>query len=133
MTGTDRSPDSPNPHRLYRNTEDGVILGVCAGVADYFGIERWQSRTAAGLFLLFFPPWAVFFYLLAAIFLPRRPPRPYRDQDEEAFWRSVTGRPDRTLSELHYNFRTLEERLAGLERHVTSEEFRLHRAFRDLE
>ena len=115
MTGRETHGDSPNPHRLYRNTDDGMIFGVCAGFADYFGVEKWQTRATAALFLLFFPPWAIFCYLLAAIFLPRRPQRPYRDQEEEAFWRSVTGRPDRTLSELQYTFRTLEERLANLE------------------
>jgi len=26
-------------YRLYRNPARGIIAGVCAGIADYFGIE----------------------------------------------------------------------------------------------
>ena len=134
MTRDDQSYKSANPHRLYRDPQAGVIFGVCAGLADYFGVKIWQVRTAAVLMLMIFTPWAIFLYVTAAIFVPRRPEeRPYRSRDEEEFWRSVSGRPEQTLSALRYRFRTLEERLAGLERHVTSDEFKLHRAFRDIE
>lgn len=130
----DEQYQSANPHRLYRDPQAGVIFGVCAGLADYFGVETWKVRTAAFLMLMFFTFWTLFLYLGAAIFLPRRPEkRPYRSHDEEVFWRSVSGRPEQTLSALRYRFRTLEERLAGLEGHVTSDEFKLHRAFRDIE
>lgn len=134
MTRDDRIYRSPNPHRLYRDAEGGVIFGVCAGMADYFDVKTWQVRAAAALLLLFFTPWAVLAYLMAAIFIPRRPDRrPYRSRDEEEFWRSVSGRPEQTFSAMRYRFRALEERLAGLERHVTSDEFKLHRDFRDIE
>lgn len=134
MTRDDRTYQSPNPHRLYRDPDAGVIFGVCAGLADYFGVRTWQVRTAAVLMLMFFPPWTMLFYLMSAIFIPRRPEqRPYKSRDEEEFWRSVSGRPEQTFSALRYRFRALEDRLAGLERHVTSDEFKLHRAFRDIE
>jgi phage shock protein PspC (stress-responsive transcriptional regulator) len=29
----------PNPRRLYRDVENGMISGVCAGLGDYFGIS----------------------------------------------------------------------------------------------
>lgn len=134
MTQDDQNYKSANPHRLYRDPQAGVIFGVCAGLADYFGVKIWQVRTAAVLMLMIFTPWTMFLYFMAAIFVPRRPEeRPYRSPDEEEFWRSVSGRPEQTLSSLRYRFRTLEERLAGLEKHVTSDEFKLHRAFRDIE
>ena len=134
MTRDEHSFRSVNPHRLYRDTENGILFGVCAGLADYFGVETWKIRAAAVLMLFFFPPWAVISYLAASIFVPRRPDRrPYRSRDEEEFWRSVSGRPEQTFSALRYRFRALEERLAGLERHVTSDEFKLNRAFRDIE
>ncbi len=124
---------SPNPHRLYRNVDDGVLFGVCAGVADYFGIKIWQARAAAVVLVVLFPPQTILVYILATIFIKKRPPRLYRNRDEEDFWRSVSVRPDQTFSGLRYKFRDLEQRLAGLERHVTSEEFKLNRAFRDIE
>ncbi len=52
MTRDERPYQSPNPHRLYRDPDAGVIFGVCAGLADYFGVKIWQVRTAAVLMLM---------------------------------------------------------------------------------
>ena len=134
MTRDEKAFQPVNPHRLYRDTERRVLFGVCAGLADYFGVEVWKIRAAALLLLLFFFVWTIISYLAASVFLPRRPEKkPFQNRDEEEFWRAVSGRPEQTFSELRYRFRSLEERLAGLERHVTSDEFKLNRAFRDIE
>ena len=29
-----------NPHRLYRDRDHAVLAGVCAGIAEYFGLNR---------------------------------------------------------------------------------------------
>lgn len=56
--------------RLYRSTDDRMVAGVCAGIADYFGIDPTLVRlifvfgalgTVSGLF------WA---YLIMAIVVP---------------------------------------------------------------
>ena len=124
---------SPNPHRLYRNPDRGMVAGVCAGLADYFGIKDWQVRGLAVLALLVFTPQTLLAYLVLAVVLKRRPPHLYRDTEEEAFWRSVSNQPDQTFSGLRYKFRDLEQRLISMESHVTSEEFKLRREFRNLE
>src|SRR3546814_9381081 len=120
MTRTDRRQDpfdgSPNPIRLYRNPERGMIFGVCAGLAEYFGMRDWQIRAIVILFLVVFPPQTVLVYLIAAFVMKRRPQQLFRDPEEEEFWRSVSGRPERTFHSLRHKFRELEERLAGLER-----------------
>lgn len=60
--------------RLYRSTEDRMISGVCAGIADYFGIDPTLVRlifvfgalgTVSGLF------WA---YVIMAIIVPEEVP-----------------------------------------------------------
>ena len=33
-----------SPARLYRDPEGGKILGVCAGIADFFGFNPWAVR-----------------------------------------------------------------------------------------
>ena len=38
MNGNSDFPE-PNPRRLYRDTEHGMLAGVCAGIADYFGFS----------------------------------------------------------------------------------------------
>lgn len=133
MTPRDDPFTSPNPHRLYRNPEQGYVFGVCAGIADFFGIDVGLVRLAAVLGGLFFFFPVVPAYLLAAAALPRKPPQLYRSRDEEAFWRAVSTRPDQTLSGLRHRFRELERRLNHLEGYVASQEFELNRAINDLD
>lgn len=124
---------SPNPHHLYRDPDNGVILGVCAGFADYFGWERRTLRIAVAISAIFFLPQVLVVYVLAAIFMKRKPSPVYGTGEEAVFWRSVSMRPADTFSSLRYRFRTLEDRLVRLEKHVTSKEYKLNRDFRDLE
>jgi phage shock protein C len=62
---------------------------------------------------------------------------PYRPRnlspDEDRFWRSVSDRPAETFSNIRYKFKDMDDRLARMERSVTSEEWKLKREFRDLE
>jgi phage shock protein C len=60
--------------RLFRSTDDRMIAGVCAGIADYFGIDPTLVRllfvfgalgTVSGLF------WA---YLIMAVIVPEGVP-----------------------------------------------------------
>lgn len=139
-SSSDRNPherhapfDSPNPHRLYRIPERGIIGGVCAGIADYFGIRPALVRLAMVLALLFFTPPFILGYVIALLVLPVRPPQLYRDPEDEAFWRGVSMKPDRTLAGLTQRFRTFEKRVENLEAYVASKEFELDRAIRDLD
>ncbi|WP_029010714.1 envelope stress response membrane protein PspC [Azospirillum halopraeferens] len=131
---TNPSPyDSPNPHRLYRIPEDGYVAGVCAGVADYFGVQPFLVRLAVIVGVFAFTPLVLPAYVVAALALPRRPAQVYRTPEEEVFWRSVTTKPDRTLAGLSHRFRDFEKRIGTMETYVTSEERTLNRAIRDLD
>ena len=58
---------------LYRNTRDGKIGGVCAGVADYWEVEPWVVRLLwVGLFI-FASPLAFWLYVGAWIALAPTP------------------------------------------------------------
>jgi phage shock protein C len=121
-----------NPHRLYRDTENGRIAGVCAGIADYFGVRRSLVRLATLFsFVFFFVPTLVG-YIALTVILPKRPARLYASREEEVFWRGVSAAPDDTLKALRHKFAELEQRLAGMETGVTSPDFDLHRKFHDL-
>lgn len=131
---TDDFSQSPNPHRLFKNKRDGVIAGVCAGMADYFGVDVVLVRIAAILLLIFFTPFMVVGYIVAAIVMPRRPGVTREPTAEESeFWRGVSRRPEATFSNLKYRFRDLDSRLQGIERVVTSDEWKLRRDFREIE
>ena len=133
MTDPRDNSFGPGPAGLYRNPEMGHIAGVCAGLGDYFGVRAGNIRIALVIlsFFGFFGP-ILLGYIVLAVLLPRRPPRLYRDSDDEAFWRSVARHPGDTVSGLTRRFRELEGRLAHLERRVTSPDEALRARFRDL-
>ena len=118
--------------RLYRDPAQGVIAGVCAGIADYLGVERIAVRIAFMIALfLFFPP-TLITYIVLAIALPKRPPALYASREDEAFWRGMAAAPEDTFHGLTRRFADLEARLRAMEQSVTSSDFELHRKFRDL-
>jgi len=135
QSGDESVFDSPNPNRMYRSRSNRVWLGVCGGIADRFGWEPTLVRIlfVASIFL-FAGPMAIIAYIFAALVIPTAPRGAERlAPEEEEFWRNVSDRPRVTASGLKYTFMDLEDRLRNLERSVTSEEWRLKKAFRDLE
>lgn len=128
-----RRNDRLDPDRLYRDREHAVLAGVCAGVAEHFGIGRLVVRVFAIACLIFFPPFTLLTYFALAVVLPRRPRDLYRGAEDEAFWRSVRRSPQRTLGEVRLRYRDLERRLQRMERYVTSDRYNLDREFRNLD
>ena len=59
---------------LHRDPSKGKIAGVCAGIAEYFGMEIWLVRilTLTGFFLLA-PPFFFVGYIAAWFILEKKP------------------------------------------------------------
>jgi phage shock protein PspC (stress-responsive transcriptional regulator) len=62
------------PRRLYRDPSREKIVGVCAGIARYYGVEPWVVRCIAVTGLLFFPT-IVFPAYWIAYFVMEKPPK----------------------------------------------------------
>ena len=122
-----------NPRRLYRDVENRMLTGVCAGIADYFGFSVRGFRVLTVLSCAFALPVIFMGYLLASFLLPRKPTGMYHDEGEEAFWRSVRRDPHFTMDDIRTRYRDLDTRLQGIEQYVTSPRFDLDQKFRDLE
>lgn len=122
-----------SPARLYRDPKNGVLFGVCAGIAGYFGINPWIIRALAVAGLVMFTPPTAIGYILMAVLLPRAPEKLYRSPEEARFWSKVRVDPAQSFSELRHRFRELEHRLRSMESYVTSEAYRVHREINDLE
>ncbi|MFV8817468.1 PspC domain-containing protein [Haliea sp. E17] len=60
---------------LYRNTRDGKVGGVCAGLADHFDIAHWVMRLMWVGGFLFTGTLALWAYLAAWILLSPQPSR----------------------------------------------------------
>jgi len=133
MSWTPEHDERPSPRRLYRDPRRGWIAGVCAGIAEYFGLGRGLVRILTVLGAVFFTIPTLLAYVAAALLLPRRPEHMYASPKEEVFWRAVRLEPSRTAHDLTRRFEELERRLRHAEAKVTSSEFRLRREFQNLE
>ncbi len=114
-----------NPHKLYRDKDNAIIAGVCAGLASYFGLNRKGLRLIAIISTLFFLPFMVPAYIILAIILPVKPQDLYQDESQEKFWRGVSMAPSDVFSSLSHRFRELDLRLQKMEAYVTSREFEM--------
>ena len=116
-----------NPHRLYRDKDNAMLAGVCAGLASYFGLNRKGLRLIAAVSTFFFFPFMVPAYIILAIILPVKPQDLYKDESQENFWRGVSMAPSDVFSNLSHRFRELDLRLQKMEAYVTSREFEMDR------
>ena len=128
------SSGAPRGRRLYQDREGGVIFGVCAGVADYFGFDVFVMRILAVLSLFFFTFPTFVSYILLAFLLPKKPRALYGPVDEEveALRRQVRSSPHATLDSVKHRFRDIESRIQQMERYLTSSRFKLDREFESL-
>ena len=118
-----------NPHRLFRDKENAMIAGVCAGIADYFGFNRKGTRVATAVLLLCppFTPFVIVSYIVLAIVLPVKPADLYETKEQANFWRGVSNAPADVFGSLSHRFRELNFRLERMEAFVTSKEFEIDR------
>lgn len=154
-SGKRRSYSFPSRRRrrsygnLYRDKEHGKVLGVCAGLADYFGRETWQIRLLAVFGLMFFPQITVPAYFITYFLMEDKPyyrqvTDRFDDIDEEFDDEEVMlkRRRQRDINHALNNkeamrlakskFSDLEGRLRAMETHVTSSRFELDREFRKI-
>ena len=116
-----------NPHRLFRDKENAVLAGVCAGIAEYFGLNRKGVRLVTFLSMLF-PPFFAFIaisYIVLAIVLPVKPNDLYESTEQAEFWRGVSNAPSDVFGAMRHRFRELNHRLEKMEAFVTSREFEI--------
>ena len=116
-----------NPHKLYRDKDNAMLAGVCAGLADYFGLNRKGLRLIAAVSTFFFFPFMVPAYIVLVIILPIKPQDLYQDEGQEKFWRGISMAPTDVFSNLSHRFRELDLRLQKMEAYVTSREFEMDR------
>ena len=58
--------------RIYRNTKDKVIAGVCSGLGEYFKLDPVLVRLIWLVAVLVFGT-GILAYILAWIFIPKKP------------------------------------------------------------
>lgn len=122
---------APSRNRLYRDKDRAVLGGVCAGLADWTGVNRGALRIIVVLMAFPFTFVMVAGYIALWLLLPKRPRDLYRDDADQEFWEEVRRSPRDTASHLNRRFRDLDGRLQRMEAWVTSSEYRIDRELRD--
>ena len=112
--------------RFYRDKINGKIMGVCAGIADYTGVDVLWVRLGAVALTLMGIGIIPLLYLGLGMFTSRKPAHLYyNDRQEQRFWQGVRQSPARTAREVRAQFRELDRRLADIELHYVSSNARL--------
>lgn len=118
---------------LRRIPEKGRISGICAGIAQHWGVNLRWVRIFAVIALIFAPMFTLIAYGLGTFFLkpvdevPAAPKSAAKDD-----WATGDLPPDLSFPHLRRKFRELEERAGAMEAQVTSQEFHLRRDFRQM-
>lgn len=131
--------------RLYRDADRAVLGGVCAGLAKYLGFNLRVTRFLAFVAFLMAMPVAICAYLAAVFLIPsvssgervedvetgffccRRRRRKRRKEKVEP-----EPRPSEKAELLRSRCEDLDDRLARLERHVTSRRYQIEEELRRL-
>jgi len=119
--------------RFYRDPPHGKLMGVCAGLADYFGWNVTLVRGLAIVALTWFNVVTLALYLVLGFVLPTKPDALYDWDADEEYWRSVRRSAGDTFRDVRHRFRELDMKLQHMEGYVTSSRYDLDRQFRDLE
>jgi phage shock protein C len=114
---------------LYRS-RDGIILGVCRGVADYFDFSAFWIRAILIVAFVFTGFWPVIgIYILAAL-LMKSEPGVTGENNSKRTYQCRHSRAGRETSErIRRKWRHLEKRIRRMEDKVTSREFHWHKRF----
>lgn len=126
----------PSERRLYRDADKAVLGGVCAGLARYLGFNLKVTRFLAFITFLCAMPFAIIGYLAAVFLIPSSSSKVY---DEAAYeeirkeeLREEIRRAKPNVDDVRRRYKSMEERLARIEKHVTSSRFELDEKIRRL-
>ena len=104
---------------LYRDEQNAKLMGVCAGLADYTGIDAIWIRLGF-LIATITMGWPILIYIAMGMMAPNKPEHLYTDRKEQQFWQGVRQSPARTAREVKARFRDIDRRLAHVEEYYVS-------------
>jgi phage shock protein C len=110
---------------LYRDKANGKLMGVCAGLEDYTGINAIWWRLAFLVMVFGLGGIGIPIYFALGILASKKPANLYVDQDEQKYWQRVRQSPKRTAREIKARFRDIDRRLAEVETYYVTSNPRL--------
>ena len=119
--------------KFYLDKKNGKFMGVCAGIADYTGVDVTLVRIGMVLLALLGQGIGIIAYFVVGWVAPKKP-RELRNETPEQtkFWQGVRASPTRTVRDVRSRFRDIDRRLGEVETYVTSSNSRLAREIEQL-
>jgi phage shock protein C len=112
--------------KFYLDKQNAKWMGVCAGIADYTGLDVLWVRIGAVLVTLMGAfPWTLIAYFLTAWMAEPKPAGLYNSEDDARFWQGVRTNPARSTRDVRSKFRDIDRRLSDIEAFYTSRNTRL--------
>ena len=108
---------------LYRS-RNGIILGVCRGIADYFDLSAFWIRAILIVVFMLTGFWPIIgIYILAALLMKSEPDASGHKKTGGHSNCRYRGSRNETAERLKRKWRHLEKRIRRMEDKVTSREF----------
>ncbi|WP_070963058.1 envelope stress response membrane protein PspC [Vibrio sonorensis] len=124
---------------LYRDTANGKISGVCAGLANYLGIEVWLVRILVISAALLGGSFMILLAYVAMTFMVEKQPAAYVEDlkaKQEHQLKSKPWQQGKTpqdlISTLERDFDKIEDKIRHMEAYVTSGSYKVDREFKNL-
>jgi len=118
-----RNHDNLTRSGIYRS-RNGVIFGVCRGLAEHFNFSILWARVIAIIFLLVTGFWpAIGIYLIAALLMKPAPVIPIKTEAEQEFYDSYANSRHLAARRIKRRYENLERRIRRMEHIVTAREF----------
>lgn len=111
---------------LYKDPYNRKVMGVCAGIADYTGVNAIWVRLGALALIPITGGFVFMPYILMGMLLNKKPPHLYVDQEQQKFWQGVRQSPKRTAREIRSRMKDIDRRLADVEAYYVSSNPRLN-------
>ena len=123
----------PSRTRFYRNKRDGKVNGICAGIADYTGLDVTLVRIMLVAAILVGGGALLPVYFIAGWIADDQPREiAADDKDERKFWQGVRASPSQSARDIRGRMRAIDRRLAEIEQYVTTENRSLAREIDEL-
>jgi phage shock protein C len=108
---------------LYRS-RNGIILGVCRGIAEYFDFSVFWGRAIVVILLFVSGFWPIMaLYFIAALLMKPEPVVPIQTEEEQEFYDSYIHSSKGAVGRLKRRYDILERRIQRMEHTVTAREF----------
>jgi phage shock protein C len=108
---------------IYRSRQ-GIFMGVCRGLADYFNFRVSWLRIITVILFLFTGFWPIgVMYIVAGLLLKLEPVSPLRDEKDEEFYDTYTHSRQSAIQRIKRKFENIEHRIQRMEHTVTSRAF----------